>query len=138
MLQRHRDNRMQIEMVSTEELVPGDHLLRKIEAAVDFSYILELVSGYYDAETGRPSVHPVVLFKMVLLQHLYGIKSLRGTLREADMNMAYRWFLGYGLTEKLPHFATVSYAFCERYGSEVSEAVFQWVLSELENAGYRP
>lgn len=90
MLQRHRDNRMQIEMVSTEELVPGDHLLRKIEAAVDFSYILKLVSGYYDAETGRPSVHPVVLFKMVLLQHLHGIKSLRGTLREADMNMAYR------------------------------------------------
>lgn len=136
MLNRHTDNRMQMEMVSIEELVSSNHLLRKIEAAVDFSYILELVSEYYDTETGRPGVDPVVLFKLVLLQHLYGIKSLRGTLREAEMNMAYRWFLSYGLTEKLPHFATVSYAFCERYGSEVAEAVFQWILCELENAGY--
>lgn len=64
------------------------------------------------------------------------MKSLRGTLCEADMNLAYRWFLGYGLTERLPHFATVSYAFCERYGNEVAEGVFQWILCELENAGY--
>lgn len=79
MLNRHTDNRMQIEMVSMEELIPSNHLLRKIDAAVDFSYILELVSEYYDTDTGRPSVDPVVLFKLVLLQHLYGIKSLRGT-----------------------------------------------------------
>jgi len=59
MLKRHAENRMQIEMVSMEELVPGDHLLRKIDGAVDFSYILELVSGYYDAEAGRPSADPV-------------------------------------------------------------------------------
>jgi len=79
---------------------------------------------------------PVVLFKMVLIQHLYGIPSLRQTVREVDMNMAYRWFLGYNFSETIPHFATVSYAFCRRYDSEIVEAVFQWVLTEVERAGF--
>jgi hypothetical protein len=57
-------------------------------------------------------------------------------MREIDMNMAYRWFLGYNFSESIPHFATVSYAFCRRYDSEIVEEVFRWILYEAEESGY--
>ena len=79
---------------------------------------------------------PVVLFKLVLLQHLYGIPSLRRTVAEAEMTVAYRWFLGYGLMERIPHFATVSYAFRNRFDTEMVEGIFEWILGEIEKAGY--
>lgn len=64
------------EIVDTESLVPANHLLRKIDAAVDFGKIYDMVEPLYCADNGRPSVDPVVLFKMVLIQHLYGLTSL--------------------------------------------------------------
>ena len=69
----------------------------------------------YCEDNGRPSCDPVVLFKLVLIQHLFGIRSLRQTLRNAEVNVAYRWFLGYTMSQRLPHFATVSYAFRNRF-----------------------
>jgi len=83
------------EIVDTESLVPANHLLRKIDAAVDFGKIYDMVEPLYCADNGRPSVDPVVLFKMVLIQHLYGLTSLRRTAGEVSLNVAYRWFLGY-------------------------------------------
>ena len=136
MLEKGFDLRGTVEILNIEERVPKDHLLRKIDAAVEFSYIYELVGNRYSAEKGRPSIDPVVLFKIVFIQHLYGIPSLRQTVREIDMNMAYRWFLGYNFSEAIPHFATVSYAFCQRYDSEIVEEIFRWILSEAEKAGY--
>jgi transposase len=65
-----------------------------------------------------------VLIKMVLIQHLFGIASLRQTYRDIQVNVAYRWFLGYSLLEEIPHFATVSYAFCKRFPPELSEEIF--------------
>ncbi len=59
-----------VEIVDTESLVPKDHLLRKIDAAVDFNRLYEMVEPLYSEDNGRPSVDPVVLFKMVLIQHL--------------------------------------------------------------------
>ena len=129
-------NRNVYEMTSPDLMVPENHLLRKIDAAVNFDHIYTLVRDLYCADNGRPSVDPVVLFKLVLLQHLYGIPSLRRTVAEADMNVAYRWFLGYGLMERIPHFATVSYAFRNRFDTETVEGIFEWILSEIEKAGY--
>ena len=77
MMQRGYENRFQIEMISIEYLVPQEHLLRQISAAVDFSKIYEFVKELYCDDNGRPSIDPVVLFKMVLIQHLYGLPSLR-------------------------------------------------------------
>ena len=71
-----------VEIVDTESLVPKDHLLRKIDAAVDFNRLYEMVEPLYSEDNGRPSVDPVVLFKMVLIQHLYGLPSLRRTADE--------------------------------------------------------
>lgn len=83
-----------------DQLVPMEHLLRKIDAAVDFSRIYEMVAPLYNEDNGRPSVNPVVLFKMVLIQHLYGLPSLRRTADEISANICHRWFPGYTLQEE--------------------------------------
>ena len=125
-----------IEIVDTESLVPKDHLLRKIDAAVDFNRLYEMVEPLYSEDNGRPSVDPVVLFKMVLIQHLYGLPSLRRTAEEINLNIAYRWFLGYTLQEETPHFSTVSYNFRHRFTAETVDQVFAWILEEVAEAGY--
>lgn len=123
-------------MVSIEHLVPLDHLLRKIDMAVDFNHIYDFVEDLYCADNERPSVDPVVLFKMVLIQHLYGIPSLRCTVEEINMNISYRWFLGYLLNEPIPHFATISYNFRHRFTEDTIEEVFRWILFEAQRSGY--
>ena len=136
MLNKETKARKQSEIICVEDLVPQDQLLRKIEAAVDFSKIYDIVGKLYSANNGRPSTDPVVLFKAVLIQHLYGIPSLRKTADELSLNVAYRWFLGYSLLEKTPHFSTFSYNFCHRFSEEVVQQVFDWILNEINNAGY--
>ena len=79
---------------------------------------------------------PVVLFKMVLIQHLYGVPSLRRTADEISANICCRWFLGYTLQEETPHFSTVSYNFRHRFTSETVDQVFAWILEEVAEAGY--
>ncbi len=135
MLERGKNERGVIEMVDTESLVPPGHLLRQVDAAVDFEKIYKIVEPLYSEEEGRRSIDPVVLFKIVLLQHLDGNASLRGTLRRAETDIAYRWFLRYTLSEELPHFSTVSYNFRHRFTPETIEAMFQWILEEAGTAG---
>ena len=89
MLKRETEQRQAIEMLCVDMMVPGDHLLRKIDAAVDFTRIYDLVEGLYCEDNGRPCCDPVVLFKLVMIQHLFGIRSLRQTLRDAEVNVAY-------------------------------------------------
>ena len=78
----------------------------------------------------------MVLFKMVLIQHLYGLASLRRTAEEVPLNIVYRWFLGYGLQEETPHFSTISYTFQHRFTEETVDRVFCWILEEVAQAGY--
>ena len=107
MLAKYPNKRNVIEFVSLEAMVPEDHLLRKIDAAIDFDRIYDFVEDLYCEDNGRPSIDPVILFKIVLIQHIYGLPSLRRTLEEINMNMAYRWFLGIPINESIPHFSTV-------------------------------
>ena len=136
MLERGKMERGIFEIVDTESLVPAEHLLRKIDSAVDFNKIYDMVEPLYCADNGRPSVDPVVLFKMVLIQHLYGLSSLRRTAEEVSLNIAYRWFLGYRLQEDTPHFSTISYNFRHRFTSETVDQIFNWILMEMVEAGY--
>lgn len=136
MLKKEAEQRQVIEMLCVDMLVPKDHLLRKIDAAVDFTHIYGLVEDLYCEDNGRPSCDPVVLFKLVMIQHLFGIRSLRQTMRDVEVNVAYRWFLGYTMSQSLPHFATISYAFRHRFTAEVIEDVFRWILEEIARAGY--
>ena len=128
-----KDNRKEVVITDVEGIVPKDHLLRKIERVMDYEWIYERMRPYYCADNGRPGTDPVVLIKMVLIQHLFGLPSLRQTYREIQVNVAYRWFLGYNLLEEIPHFATVSYAFCNRFPPELSEEIFGHILNKALN-----
>ncbi len=108
--------------------MPKEHLLRKIERVMDYEWLYERLDPYYCHDNGRPGTDPVVLVKMVLIQHLFGIPSLRQTYREIQVNNAYRWFLGYGLLDNIPHFATVSYAFWQRFPDELTSEIFEQML----------
>lgn len=136
MLERAKNLRNNMQIVDLEGMVPQDHLLRKIDRVVDFNHIYDLVEHLYCEDNGRPAVDPVILVKMVLIQHLFGIKSLRQAVKEIDMNIAYRWFLGFDLTTRVPHFATLSYAFTQRFPSEIFEEIFAWILEEAVKKGY--
>jgi transposase len=128
-----RDSRRDVVMTDIDGLVPENHLLRKIERVMDYGWIYARLEGYYCHDNGRPGADPVVLIKMVLIQHLFGIPSLRQTHRDIHVNVAYRWFLGYNLLESIPHFATVSYAFCKRFPAELAEEIFAHILQKAVN-----
>ena len=108
MLREHDNRQIGMEFVSIEELVPQDHLLRKINRVIDFEFIREKVKGLYCADNGRPAIDPVVLFKMLFLGYLYGVRSERQLVREIQVNVAYRWFIGFGLTDKIADASTFS------------------------------
>lgn len=135
MLERSEDKRYLVKFACLDSLVPENHLLRKIEDAIDFEAIYPMVEQLYCEDNGRPATDPVVLVKMALLQHLYGIRSMRRTRDEVEMNIAYRWFIGYDIDTPVPHFATVSYAFATRFPSEVFEQIFAWILEEAVRKG---
>jgi len=136
MLERNADARNEIKFFCIEDLVPKEHLLRKIEKAVDFNEIYPMVEPYYCEDNGRPAVDPVMLVKIVMIWHLFGLRSLRQTLKEIKVNLAYRWFLGLSIDSPVPHFATVSYAFATRFPSELSEKIFAWVLEAAVTKGF--
>ena len=119
--------------LSLERLVPEDHLLRLIANAVDFSFIRPLCRPFY-SHTGRPSVDPVVLFKMLLIGYLYGITSERRLARELSLNLAYRWFLGYDFDQPTPDHSVLSKARA-RFGPEVFEGFFRRSVDLCREAG---
>lgn len=84
--------------------IPQDHLLRIIDKAIDWNFIYDLVVEKYSQDNGRPSMDPVMLIKIPFIQYLYGIKSMRQTCKEIEVNVAYRWFLGLDMMDKVPHF----------------------------------
>jgi transposase len=129
--------RQQVNMFCIDDLVPKDHLLRRIDQAIDFSFIYDFVKDLYCDDNGRPSIDPVVLFKIVLIQYTFGIRSMRQTIREIEVNNAYRWFLGYGLTDPVPHFTTFGKNYTRRFsGSDVFEKIFERILAEAVDSGF--
>lgn len=108
MLKKPEEEQCELEWVTIGSLVREDHLLRKIDGAVDFSFIRERVKHLYCEDNGRPALDPVVLFKLLLLGYLYGVRSERQLMREVEVNVAYRWFLGLKLRDKVPDASTLS------------------------------
>ena len=116
MLTQNADKkREQIQMFCIDDLVPQDHLLRLIDQSIDWSFIYDLVEEKYSPDQGRPSIDPVMLIKIPLIQYLYGIKSMRQTIKEIDVNVAYRWFLGLDMYDKVPHFSTFGKNYTRRF-----------------------
>ena len=125
-----------VELVTLEELVPQEHLLRKIEEAIDFSFINKICKPYYSETKGRPAIEPEVLFRMLFIGYLYGIRSERRLLQEIEVNVAYRWFIGYDLTEKLPDVSVIWQNRLRRYnGSEVPQQIFDEIVRQAMAKG---
>ena len=136
MLSKDHNKPSQIQMISVDQLVPEDHLLRKIDKYIDFSFIYELVEDKYSVDRGRPSLDPVMLIKIPLIQYLYGIRSMRQTIREIEVNMAYRWFLGLDFCDAVPHFTTFGKNYARRFeGTDLFEQIFTRILYQCMKSG---
>jgi len=90
---RPQEEEQEMELVILSDLVPKDHLLRKMAKAIEFDFIYEKAKALYCADNGRPAVDPVMLFKMLFTGYLCGIRSERQLRRDIEVNVAYRWFL---------------------------------------------
>jgi transposase len=108
MLKKAETQQQELEWVTIDSLVPAGHLLRKIDGVVDFGFIRDRVKPLYCADNGRPALDLVVLFKLLLLGYLYGVRAERQLMREVEVNVAYRWFLGLRLRDKVPDASTLS------------------------------
>lgn len=119
----------ELELVTIESLVPSDHLLRKIEAAIDLEFIRERVRHLYCEDNGRPALDPVVLFKLLFIGYLFGIRSERQLMREVQCNAAYRWYLRLKLTDKVPDASTLSQNRRRRFrDSDVYQKLFDEIV----------
>ena len=129
MLKEPEVPQQEMELVSIESLVPADHLLRKIEAVIDLEFIRERVRHLYCENNGRPALDPVVLFKLLLIGYLFGIRSERQLMREVQCNTAYRWYVRLKLTDKVPDASTLSQNRRRRFrDSDVYQKLFDEIV----------
>lgn len=118
-------------MTTMEELVPKDSLFRKVDKYIDFTFIYNEVKDLYCENNGRPSIDPVVLFKLVFIQALDGIKSMRKTCEKIKVDAEYRWFLGIPFGEDTPHFSTFSKNYERRFkDTDIFEKIFINIVNQ--------
>jgi transposase len=128
MMDREHGKQQKMLCVTMESLMPEKHFLRDLERLVDFSFVYDKVESMY-SHTGRRSVDPVVIVKMMLLGYLYGIDSERRLEQEVQVNIAYRWFLGINLDESVPDHSTFSQLRRRKFnGTTLFEDVFEKVV----------
>lgn len=125
MISINKNIQSEIVFMTMEEMVPEDSLFRKIDKYIDFTFIYEEVKHLYSEDNGRPSIDPVVLFKIVFIQALDGLKSMRQTCKKIKVDAEYRWFLGIPYGQDTPHFSTFSKNYERRFkDSDVFEKIF--------------
>jgi transposase len=119
--------------VSLEGLVPTDHFYRHLEAKLDLAFVRDWARELY-AERGRPSIDPVVFFKLQLVMFFEGIRSERQLIETASLNLAHRWYLGYALDEPLPDHSSLT-RIRQRLGIATFERFFERIIDLCEEAG---
>lgn len=125
-----------LEMVILEDLVPADHLLRKIDKYINFEFIRDQVRHLYCDNNGRPAVDPVLLFKMLFIGYLFGVRSERQLVREVQVNVAYRWFLGLSLTDKIIDASTFSQQRRRRFlATDIEQQIFDEIVRQAIGHG---
>ena len=129
------DNPMQQIFLDIDSMIPQNHLLRRIKNCVNFDFIYEKVAPYY-SHTGRKSIDPVVMIKMLLVGYLYGIKSERRLVEEVSFNIAYRWFCGLDFTQKIPNHTTFSQNRRRRFhNNAIIRELFHEIVIQCVNKG---
>lgn len=122
-----RKERDQLELFITgslRQLVPDDHVLARVDRVLDLTWLRAEVAECYCHEEGRPGIDPEVAVRLMLAGLLIGIVHDRKLMREAAVNIAIRWFVGYGLHEKLPHHSSLT-RIRQRWGEERFRRIFQ-------------
>lgn len=119
-----------------EEVVPGDHQVRGIAAVLDLSWLHGELSPHYSS-TGRPSIDPALIIRMLILGYIFAIRSERALCREVQVNLAYRWFCGLGLEDKVPDHSAFTRARNERFrDGDILRRVFERVVGTCIDAGF--
>ena len=114
--------------IDLELMIPRDHLLRRIDSKIDFDFIYDITERLYCPDNGRPSIDPVLFFRMQLISYLYGMKSDRELCREVHLNLAYRWFCRLKLTDTVPDHSSMT-RIRDRFGEAASR------IAECEPVG---
>lgn len=136
MFNKNTNKQSKYEMVLLENLVPENHLLRKIDSVIDFSFINDICEPYYCKDNGRPAIEPEILFRMLFIGYLYGIRSERRLVEEVKVNVAYRWFLGYNLEDKIPDASVIWQNRLRRYnGTDVAQLIFDNIVRQAMEYG---
>ena len=131
MISINKNIQSEILMTTMEEIVPQDSIFRKIDKYIDFTFIYDEVKDLYCENNGRPSIDPVVLFKLVFIQTIDGIKSMRQTCKKIKVDAEYRWFLGIPFGVDTPHFSTFSKNYERRFkDSDIFEKVFINIVNQ--------
>ena len=131
MITINKNIQSEILMTTMEEIVPQDSLFRKIDKYIDFTFIYDEVKDLYCENNGRPSIDPIVLFKIVFIQALDGIKSMRQTCKKIKVDAEYRWFLGIPFGKETPHFSTFSKNYERRFkDSDIFEKIFVNIVNQ--------
>jgi transposase len=120
-------------MSRLSELVPRDHFYRHLERTLDLSFVREFVEKTY-AGGGRPSIDPIVFFKLQLVMFFEGIRSERQLMRHAADRLSVRWFLGYDLDQPLPDHSSLT-RIRTRYGIEMFRRFFEQIVEQCQQAG---
>ena len=135
MLKRAESKQMKMSFVTLEELMPQEHFLRDLDRLVDFDFIYDKVADLY-SNTGRPSIDPVVMIKMLLIGYIYGIDSERKLEQDITVNIAYRWFLGIDFDERVPDHSTISQLRRRKFdGTTIFRDVFDEIVRKCIEAG---
>ena len=119
--------------VSLEALVPADHFYRHLEAKLDLHFVRDWARELY-AERGRPSIDPVIFFKLQLVMFFEGMRSERKLIETASLNLAHRWYLGYALDEALPDHSSLT-RIRQRLGVDIFQRFFEQVVDLCQEAG---
>lgn len=136
MMTNSENKQIKFHMITIENLVPENHFLRKLNRLADFSFIREETKAFYCHNNGRPCIDPVVLVKYLLIGFLYGIESERRLEQEIQVNMAYRWFLGLDLDERVPDHSTLSQNRRRRFRSkELYRTLFLQIVRQCMEKG---
>lgn len=106
--------------------MPENHFLRRLDKLVSFNFVRDITRDYY-SHTGKPSIDPVVLVKMLLVGYLFDIRSERKLIEEITLNLAYRWYIGYDLDEEIPNHSIFSKARA-RFGKKIFSEIFAQIL----------
>src|SRR5260221_2396224 len=123
----------QHQSISLEDLVPDDNFYRQVERSIDLNFVRELAAEFY-ASMGRPSIDPVVFFKLQLIAFFEGIRSERQLMEMVNLNLAHRWFIGYDLDESVPDHSSLS-KIRERLGLKVFQQFFEHIVELCIEAG---